>query len=87
MINVPVPVNGSKIWTFSLAKVLPKCFLKTTSTDLTIKSTTSTGVKTIPNLSVVDLNPVEKNLSYRVIMIFCLAWALSIPSARRRTES
>ena len=52
-----------------------------------MKSTTSIGVKTIPNLSVVDLNAVLKNLSYKVTIIFCLSSAFSIPSARILTDS
>ena len=62
--NVPVPVNGSRICTFLLANDLPKYLFKTQSTEWIIKSTTSTGVNTIPIDSVTRGNAVLKKLLY-----------------------
>ena len=42
--NVPVPVKGSITWTSRSVSDCPNSFLRTSSTELTMKSTHSTGV-------------------------------------------
>ena len=42
--NVPVPVEGSRMWTSSSPRPWPNSRRRTSSADLMMKSTTSTGV-------------------------------------------
>ncbi|CFE43907.1 Uncharacterised protein [Mycobacterium tuberculosis] len=87
VMNVPVPAKPSRICTPSSVSPRPKCLRDTKSAARTMKSTTSTGVYTIPSASACFLKPMRKNFSYSSAITCCLPSALVTSPARRRTDS